>query len=234
MITFLLKLLLLGVLFFMIKRVYEMIQYNPNAVILQITKPSQERIQTELKYKSPLKLSFPQTQSTTIQDLNQRMPGYMIQEGGSLVSLNQLTQSDTYSIHKNRAMIQDFQLDSLVSVPMDMLCGLLSCDKTTSLSLYRGPQDRGLQKIYRELYAIQCLSGEIEIYVFNPKHETDIKGKDIQDIKKWGMKETLTDQQMIVIPTEWYYYINSPKEATAVFYEADTIATWVFNSLRRK
>ena len=40
MITFLLKLLLLGVLFFMIKRVYEMIQYNPNAVILQINKPS--------------------------------------------------------------------------------------------------------------------------------------------------------------------------------------------------
>ena len=45
---------------------------------------------------------------------------------------------------------------------------------------------------------------------------------------------TLTQQQMIVIPTEWYYYINSPKEATAVFYEADTIATWVFNRLRRK
>lgn len=234
MITFLFKLLLLGVLFFMIKRIYEMIQYNTNAVILQINKPSQERIQTELKYKSPLKISFPQTQSTTIQDLNQRMPGYMIQEGGSLVSLNQLTKSDAYSIHKNKAMIQDFQLDTIASVPMDMLCGLLSCDKTISLSLYRGPQELGLLKTYRELYAIQCLSGELDIYVFNPKHETDIKGKDIQDIKKWGMKETLTDQQMMVIPTEWYYYINTPKEATVVFYEADTVATWIFNSLRRK
>ena len=48
MITFLFKLLLLGVLFFMIKRIYEMIQYNTNAVILQMNKPSQERIQTEL------------------------------------------------------------------------------------------------------------------------------------------------------------------------------------------
>ena len=70
----------------------------------------------------------------------------------------------------------------------------------TSLSLYRGPQDRGLQKIYRELYAIQCLSGLLEIYVFNPKHETDIEEKDIQDIK-WGIENTHTTT-MIVIPTE--------------------------------
>ena len=74
----------------------------------------------------------------------------------------------------------------------------------------------------------------IDIYLYNPKHELDIKGKQLQTIKKWGMKQTLSNQQVLLIPTEWYYSIETKEESVATLYEADTISTWLFNYLRRK
>jgi hypothetical protein len=234
MITFLVKLTILLLLVCMIKRVYEMIQYNSNAVIVPIDYPTKDRLQTELKHKNPLLMTIQSVQPVTIHDFNLRTPGYMIQENDSLLSLDQVSKSDSYSIHKNKSMIQDFHLTGQCSPTMDMLTNIMSCDKSISLSLYKGTHPSTLYKNYRELLAIQCLSGTIDIYLYNPKHELDIKGKQLQTIKKWGMKQTLSNQQVLLIPTEWYYSIETKEESVATLYEADTISTWLFNYLRRK
>ena len=54
MITFILKLLILIYLFYMIKFVYDMLQYNQKANLIKIEMPDKDKIALELRHKCPL------------------------------------------------------------------------------------------------------------------------------------------------------------------------------------
>ena len=45
--------------------------------------------------------------------------------------------------------------------------------------------------------------------MFNPKHKQDILGKSLENIKKYAHKYHLKKDNLLIIPTNWYYIQES-------------------------
>ena len=66
---------------------------------------------------------------------------------------------------------------------IDLINSPITCDINYNLSLYRGFNQSKLYKNYREYLLLQSLEGDYSVYLFNPKHENDIKGQEINNTK---------------------------------------------------
>lgn len=233
MITFILKLLVLFYLFYMIRYIHDMLQYKNDASIVTINVPHKERILEELKGKQPLVVLFSDNNlGLTFESMNKKIPGYIIKDGETLVSLDKLLQSDTFSIHKNSNLVKDYQLSEHNLNIYDYFTTSLHCGKSIYLSLYKGSQSIPLTKNYREHLIIQSLLGQVIMYLFNPKHEKDIKG--LTSIKKWAIKVELQKGQVISIPCEWSYFYESSEDVILSHIEYDSYYSFLFNYVRKK
>ncbi len=244
MITFLLKVLILSYLIYMIKSVYDMIQYNKNASLLTIDNPNKDNLEPKLLTKCPLllqqiqqiqQIQHNQPIHLTIEQMDKQIPGYILNEKGTMISLHQLQLSDKISITKQKQMVTDYHLNERLSSIFDLVTTVFSCCKEYSLSIYRGEYRSELMKNYRERLLISSLLGSFTVYIFNPKHEKDIKGLDTQLIKKWGIKLSIHKGQALYIPTEWYYFYETSNEDSLLAHmECDSYSTVIYNYLRKK
>jgi hypothetical protein len=234
MILFILKLLIIIYLIYMIFKVKSLIQFNPNANIITIELPDKDKIMIELKEKSPLIINNSLTAEFTIDSMNLEIPGYIINDKDTLLSLDQLCKSEFIQVLNNSKLVDDFKLTNLLESTEELLTTSMKCDSNYSLSLYRGIQSSPLLKNYRETLFIQPLQGSLTIYLFNPKHEKDIKGLELQSIKKWGIKINLQKNTLLYIPPEWFYYYETKEDTILIKGQSDTYSTWLFNYIRKK
>lgn len=235
MITFLLKLCILCYLFYMIYRIHDMIQYNKNATIQTVQIPDKEKVIHELQKKQPLLIIYPENKlNLTINNMNSLVPGYIINDKETLLGLDQLSQSKEIEIIDNQKLITDFNLSEHCDKVMELVKGYSTCDISYKLSLLRGSYKSRLYKNYRECLLLQSLDNSYTLYLFNPKHENEIKGLDTDTIKKWGIKIDVAKDTILSIPTEWSYFYECRDELLLSKYECDSIPTWLFNRIRKK
>ena len=231
MITFILKLLILVYLFYMIKYVYEMLQYNTKASLLTLDITNKDKIDVEMKNKSPLVMDYV-SKVLTLETMNYRIPGYIIKDGNALISLEELSKSKSFKIHKNSKLVDDYVLQTHYSDMIGLFSNYLTCGQTNYLSLYRGEQVIPVTKNYRETLVLQPIQGKVIIYLFNPKHEKNIKG--LTSIKKWGIKVEITQDKVLFIPPEWSYFYETNEEVILSHIEMDSYPTFLFNYTRKK
>ena len=235
MITTIVKLLLLIIMFYSIKNSYDMIQFNKTAILITIDNPNKDKVQLELIKKSPMIIAYPPNNlELTIENMNYRTPGYMINDKSGIISLDQLQKSDTFTIYKNRKLHDDFTLKDYSQSVTALFTNYLSCGVHNSLSISRGSQISPLLKNYRETLLVYSVSGSFTIYLCNPKHEVDIKGMDPSLTKKWAIKINVPQDKVVYIPCEWYYFYESTDDLILVHSEFDSYPTFVFNYLRNK
>lgn len=234
MISFIIKLLILIYLFITIRHIYTMLQYNPNSSVQKIAIPNKDKIQEELKYKNPLLITYPKLDDISMDILNKTMPGYIINDNDALLSLDHLLNSDSFSVYKNKNIINDFQLESQYSKIQELFYSYLTCNMNSYISLYKGEHTTNLLKNYNETTLLQPKQGSITVYLFNPKHESDIRGMDVTTIKKWGIKQQLDVDSILYIPPEWYYFYECKKEVILFHVESDTYLSVIYNYLRKK
>jgi len=116
-----------------------MIQYNSNAVVKTIQIPNKDKINDELKNKHPLLIIYPENKlGYTLESMNQIKPGYIIQDGKSLLSLDKLCTSQQLSVYDNEKIIQDYNLSDHCDKLYNLVKSQLSCDNTYKLSLLKG------------------------------------------------------------------------------------------------
>jgi len=221
-----------------------MIQYNKNASLLTIDNPNKDNLEPKLLTKCPLllqqiqqiqQIQHNQPIHLTIEQMDKQIPGYILNEKGTMISLHQLQLSDKISITKQKQMVTDYHLNERLSSIFDLVTTVFSCCKEYSLSIYRGEYRSELMKNYRERLLISSLLGSFTVYIFNPKHEKDIKGLDTQLIKKWGIKLSIHKGQALYIPTEWYYFYETSNEDSLLAHmECDSYSTVIYNYLRKK
>ena len=103
MITFIIKVLILVYLFYMIKYVYDMLQFNQKASLQIIENPDKDKIAHEIKQKCPLLINhlLPINNDLSVELMHYRIPGYIVNDNDTLLSLEQLHNSDSIKIHKN-------------------------------------------------------------------------------------------------------------------------------------
>ena len=235
MITFILKILIVVYLIVMIQQVHSMIQYNSNAVVKTIQIPNKDKINDELKNKHPLLIIYPENKlGYTLESMNQIKPGYIIQDGKSLLSLDKLCTSQQLSVYDNEKIIQDYNISDHCDQLYNLVKSQFSCDNSYKLSLLKGNNQSKLYKNYREHLMIQSINNEFNLYLFNPKHESDIKGLELKSIKKWGIKLEVAKDSIVYIPTEWSYFYETNEELLLLKIECDSIPTWLFNKIRKK
>jgi len=215
----------------MIKYVYEMLQYNTKASLVPIDVINKDKIEIEVKNKSPLLMNY-LSQDFSIDMMNYRIPGYIIKDGEALISLDELSKSRSFKIHKNSKLVDDYVLQTHYSDMIHLFSNYLTCGQTNYLSLYRGDQNIPLTKNYRETLLLHVIQGEVIIYLFNPKHEKDIKG--LTSIKKWSIKVELKEGNLLYIPVEWSYFYESSNDVILSQVECDSYPSYIFNYLRKK
>ena len=116
MITFILKICIACYLIYMIHQVHSMLQYNSNASVKTIQVPHKDKILEELKLKNPLLIIYPENNlDLSVSNMNLRIPGYIIKDGKKLISLEQLLQSEVIQITDNQKIIDDYQLNCIVT-----------------------------------------------------------------------------------------------------------------------
>lgn len=234
MIIFIIKLLILTYLLYAIRKIYDMIQYNKNASLIIINNANKDKLETELDKKCPLYLKGHTNIELSINTMNHIIPGYIINDRGTLLSLDKLCGSPIINIIKNNKLIEDFKLKDTCSKLNECITNMFSCGKEYYLSLLRGDYTSHLLKNYREKLMITPLQGSLVIYIFNPKHERDIKGNEISHIKKWGIKVHLEKGDSIYIPPEWYYFYETSEDVILIDLESDSYYTYIYNFLRKK
>jgi len=209
-------------------------QYNTKAHLITINNPDKDKIGIELKNKCPLLITHLLDVDLTIENMNYKIPGYIVRDGDTLLSLDQLHKSDTIYVHKNNKLIIDYNLLTQHSKIEDLVSNYLTCGSNYYLSVYRGEQSIPLARNYRETLLFQPILGKVIFYLFNPKHESDIKGLELKSIKKWAIKLELDKGQLLYIPPEWYYFYESKEEVILSQVECDSYPTFLFNYIRRK
>lgn len=235
MITFILKILILCYLFYTIYSVHNMLKYNSNASVNTIEIPDKDKIKNEIKDKNPLIINYSENQlSLSLDTMNNSKPGYIINDNETLISLDQLLKSEVVRITDNTKLIEDYDIKGHCNSVIDLINSPITCDINYNLSLYRGFNQSKLYKNYREYLLLQSLEGDYTVYLFNPKHENDIKGQEINNTKKWAIKLDMKKDNILFIPPEWSYFYQCKNELILVKVESDSIPTWLFNRIRRK
>jgi hypothetical protein len=235
MITFILKILILCYLFYTIYSVHNMLKFNSNASVNTIEIPDKDKIKNEIKDKNPLIINYSENQlSLTLDTMNNSKPGYIINDNETLISLDQLLKSEVVTVIDNSKIIEDYNIKEHCNSVINLIKSPLLCDGSYKLSLYRGFNQSKLYKNYREYLLLQSLDGDYTVYLFNPKHENDIKGLEINNTKKWAIKLDMKKENILFIPPEWSYFYQSDNELILVKTESDSIPTWLFNRIRRK
>jgi len=212
-----------------------MLKYNSNAVVNTIEIPDKDKIANEIKDKNPLIINYSDNQlSLTLDVMNYSKPGYIINDNETLISLDQLLKSEVVTVIDNSKIIEDYNIKEHCNNVINLIKSPILCDCSYKLSLYRGFNQSKLYKNYREYLFLQSLEGDYTAYLFNPKHENDIKGQEINNTKKWAIKLVMKKGNILFIPPEWSYFYQCDNELILVKIESDSIPTWLFNRIRRK
>ena len=67
------------------------------------------------------------------------------------------------------------------------------------------------------------------IYLYNPIHEEYIHNK---NSKKWSIIVNMTQNNLLYIPTIWFYNIETTDECILLHIDADTYFTSIYNYYR--
>lgn len=212
-----------------------MLKYNSNASVNTIEIPDKDKIKNEIKDKNPLIVNYLENQlSLSLDTMNNSKPGYIINDNETLISLDQLLKSEVVTVIDNSKIIEDYNIKEHCNSVINLIKSPILCDCSYKLSLYRGFNQSKLYKNYREYLLLQSLDGDYTVYLFNPKHENDIKGQEINNTKKWAIKLDMKKDNILFIPPEWSYFYQCKNELILVKIESDSIPTWLFNRIRRK
>ena len=235
MITFILKILIVCYLFYTIYSVHNMLKYNSNATVKTVEIPDKDKVINDMKDKEPLVINYPEnTLNLTLDNMNTNKPGYIINDNETLLSLDRLLKSEVVRVTDNSKIIEDYNIKEHCNNVINLVKSPITCDISHKLSLYRGFNQSKLYKNYREYLLLQSLVGDYTVYLFNPKHENDVKGLEINNTKKWAIKLDMKKDNILFVPPEWSYFYQCENELIIVKTDSDSIPTWLFNRIRRK
>ena len=234
MILLSIKFIFLFIIAYIIKNIYDLLDYNKDASLIKMDIVNKERIKIECIQKNPILLTYPIEYTTSLKELNNQSPGYVINDNKKLISLDLLMNSDTILIHKIPSIISDFNLDSSCDSIYNLFRQELDVNRLNYVSIYKGYTHINLSKNINTTLLFKSLNGSFTFHIFNPKHENEIKGEPSSNIKKWGIKIILTPDKVLYIPPEWSYIYESKDENILLQIENDTYPTILYNYIRKK
>ena len=220
-----------------IKHIYEIHNINYTGIVEQLQSANSEEIIEYLKERKPLLIhslgnKYEKYNDLSFQKLSDDNLGLIIRDKNRYISLKSFTDESQMYVSKNDTLYEVLQLQELFNSIYEPFHSQIHCNKNYSLSLYKGLNSIQLQHNKHNLCLIAQIYGQSKLYLFNPKHKSNIIGKSNEQIKKYGQKINLTQGLLLYIPVEWYYFYETDEESIIGEIESDNYFTIIYNNIR--
>ena len=228
MIILLLKLLLILVIILIIIGIININKYNKNSKLIKLD--SFENIYKNKRALDPL--LFDNLDIDLDVDIIKSKPNNYYEENNTLIRLNDFEKNKDINIYENNKLILDFELIDKCDYFYDIFSGYLYYNKQYFGSLLQNSYESKLKKNTNNLLLIGNIFGNCNILLINPKHKDDIENQDIKNLKKWSIITNLKKNELLYIPTNWYYLIEVIDFTFLFHIKSDSIFTFFYNKYR--
>jgi hypothetical protein len=222
-----------------VKYCYELHTINHNSTLIQIQDPNEINIKENLKNKSPLIVynlisKYDSLSEITIESLIQNNPGYIINDNGRNISLSTFSEESVKQmvVFNNPHMIKDFKFNKEYDEILKLFGDNLICNLKHELSIFKGNHALSLLQNKHNIQLFTQINGTTTFYIFNPKHESDIKNKNNHEIKKWATKIDLKPGLLLYIPPNWNYIYEINNDSILCSSYCDNYFTFLYNIFR--
>ena len=180
--------------------------------------------------------------SLIFNDLLKLNNNYIINDNNNFYHINDIKNNkgqrinNDIFIHKNSQMFNDFNLFDKINFKIDYLQNnYLLFPINYSLSIFNVQRNNKniitpLQLSKHNYNIIGHINGDMTIYLFNPKHKNDIQNKNLNEIRKWSNKIIMKKNDILFIPTNWYYIQEIKDFSFQYNIDIDNYFTFLFNN----
>jgi len=139
--------------------------------------------------------------------------------------------SDTEIFFKNEDQLKEINFDYS---PIKVLLADKYLFYNNSITTLKNDDIFKLTCNFHNFNILSILSGECKIYLINPKHKKEIIDKENKEIKKWAHIKKLEKYDNILIPTNWYYFIETDDKLIIHHLDIDNYFTIIPNFFKNK
>ena len=232
MFLFIIQILLIIYIILSVYSIIEIQKYNKNGLITEIK--SFSNIKYELSLLNPILTKF--LCPINLDYLNKNYLNKLFKDNSTTYSINKINDLSECKILKNTDIIEksdikdkiNFDLSIFEDFPIPLLLY-----KKYSLSFLKGSTIT--EKIFckHNINLIYIITGNITIYLFNPKHKNEILNKDLLSVKKYSHKYVLKENDLLLIPPNWFYIQENNENFNIQYHiDASNIFTFHYNYLR--
>jgi hypothetical protein len=177
---------------FLIFNILDLKKFNQNGLIVECIDSTD--IKRNLMYLNPIIINYKN---------NYHYDKILINKGDRLENID-LHNSETINIKKDKNLLNIFNKNDIPKL-IESNIYLLEYDY---ISIYKDNITE-LKQTFSNHSIIYNIDGLCKLYLFNPKHKDDIKGKNLDNIKKWAHIREIKKGDLLIIPTNWYYIIKT-------------------------
>jgi len=219
------------------KHLYEIHNYNHNAILEQLQSANKEEINELLKERKPLLIHNLGNKHEAYNDLSfhklsDENPGHIIHDKNRYLSLKSFVDEKQIYLYKNEDLCDSLRLRRFFDEIYLPFQSQIHCNNNYFMTLLKGSNTIPLTQNKHNLHLIHQIYGQSKLYLFNPKHKHDIMDKENNEIKKYGQKINLSQGLVLYIPVEWYYFYECDGESIIGEIEYDNYFTVIYNNLR--
>jgi hypothetical protein len=229
-----LSLFLLLILLVSVKYCYDLHQFNPEAELIELHNCNPITIQEKYKLRSPLMIHNHSKIDITLESLIRTNPGYIIVDDNKYLSFDSFDKNEhPLSVYQNKKLCKDLEIYPHLEQISELFLDKLHCNRQYSVSLFKNKNRLTLSENKNNILILKPIQNHITVYLINPKHKLDIDGKDEASIKKWSHKIEVNENQILSIPTNWFYFYETNQNDTIIgTIQSDTYFTVVYNHFR--
>lgn len=137
---------------------------------------------------------------------------------------------DYINIYKNKEIIKNKYIEDLINFNFENIPNNnLNIVKKFNLTILKGNHSYSIKTSYHNVNMICILDGVSTFYLFNPKHNKEIKNKENKSIKKWGHKKIVKKNEILFIPPYWKYIQEVNKKVIQLHVDIDNIFCFIPN-----
>ena len=151
----------------------------------------------------------------------------MFDKGESIENIV-INERDFIYINKNKSLLKEINEDEIPNFFTESKIPMVN---NSSISIYKN-HTSNLQQCYSNHTVLYIIDGMTKIYIFNPKHNDEIKGKGLNIIKKWGHIKELKKGDYLIIPTNWFYTLETKEHCIIYNNSVNNIFTIIPNFIR--
>ena len=222
---FIIQIFFIIYIFLLIYHIRNIQKYNFNGYIIDVSNYLQ--LKENLRLLNPvvmdnniLNIQFNDLLQKNIKIIHENLSFY----------LNEIKSLDKILIYKNNQIYQDLKIDNLLSFKFNELpSNELNLIKYKSITILKNNQSLSSKCCYHNFNMIGVIKGSTTFYLFNPKHNEEIKDKSNQKIKKWGHKKIVKENNIIFIPPYWNYIQETKDFSFQINIDIDNIFTFIPN-----